>query len=168
MGLDRGEVDVITLPLCVGEYMLNTNSDYVLKGLDWWFILSANSLNFAFLEGNTALQNRFNEALKEMKRGGALGLLEHNYINNHEPSSLRPAEFSNFDGAETITVAVTGDMPPIDYVAPDGTPAGYNTAILSEIGRRLKLTYSPRLKAGDSSINNTARLLGSYCVSTNG
>ena len=30
-------------------------------------------------------------------------------------------------------------MPPIDYIAPDGTPAGYNTAILSEIGRRLKV-----------------------------
>ena len=41
------------------------------------------------------------------------------------------------DGAETVTVAVTGCLPPMDYVAPDGTVAGFNTAILAEIGRRI-------------------------------
>ena len=33
---------------------------------------------------------------------------------------------------------MTGDMPPIDLIAADGSPTGYNTAVLSEIGRRLK------------------------------
>ena len=47
--------------------------------------------------------------------------------------------FEKFEGAETIKVAVTGDLPPIDYVAADGTPAGFNTAILAEIGKRLKV-----------------------------
>lgn len=30
-------------------------------------------------------------------------------------------------------------MPPLDYIAPDGTPAGFNTALLAEIGKRLKV-----------------------------
>ena len=34
-------------------------------------------------------------------------------------------------------MAVTGCLPPMDYVAPDGTVAGFNTAILAEIGRRI-------------------------------
>ena len=34
-------------------------------------------------------------------------------------------------------IAVTGDLRPIDYIGADGIPAGFNTAVLSEIGRRL-------------------------------
>jgi ABC-type amino acid transport substrate-binding protein len=41
------------------------------------------------------------------------------------------------EGAETVKVAVTGALPPMDYVAPDGTPAGFNTALLAEISRRM-------------------------------
>lgn len=37
----------------------------------------------------------------------------------------------------TVKVAITGSHPPMDYVAADGTPAGFNTAILSEIGKRI-------------------------------
>lgn len=137
MALNKGDVEVITVPLCVGQYMLNTNPDYTLVGLDWWFITSANSFNFAFLESKKDLQQRFNEALKEMKNNGALGMLENKYISDPNIDTLKPIEFPKFDDAETITVAVTGDMPPIDYIAPDGTPAGYNTALLAEISRKL-------------------------------
>jgi hypothetical protein len=35
-----------------------------------------------------------------------------------------------------VRVAVTGALPPIDYVAADGTPAGFNTAVLAEISSR--------------------------------
>ena len=34
-------------------------------------------------------------------------------------------------------MAITGSLPPLDYVAPDGTPAGFNTAMLAEIGSRM-------------------------------
>ena len=40
--------------------------------------------------------------------------------------------------ADTIKVAVTGDMPPVDYVNEAGMAAGYNTAVIAEIGKRLK------------------------------
>ena len=53
-----------------------------------------------------------------------------------EPEAVK---FEKFDGAETLKVAVTGDLPPIDYVAADGTPAGFNTAMLAELGKRLKV-----------------------------
>ena len=74
-----------------------------------------------------------------MKNKGVLALIEEKYINELNPNYILPVEFEKFDGAETITIAVTGDMPPIDYIAPDGTPAGYNTAVLSEIGKRLRV-----------------------------
>ena len=43
----------------------------------------------------------------------------------------------HFDSAPTIKVAVTGDLPPLDYVSADGKPAGFNTAVLAEIGNRM-------------------------------
>ena len=32
---------------------------------------------------------------------------------------------------------MTGDLPPLDYVSADNKPAGFNTAVLSEIGNRI-------------------------------
>ena len=137
MALDRGDVQVLSLPECVAEYMLDNNKNYTIKGIDWWFISSACTLNFAFLEDNKTLRKRFNDALDDMKRLGTLGMLEHKYITDPEPDTLKPVEFPKFPGEPTITVAVTGDLPPIDYIAPDGTPAGYNTALLAEIANKL-------------------------------
>ena len=139
LALDRGEIGVMTLPLCVGQFVLNTSKRYVIKGIDWWFMSSACTFNCAFLEKNSALRDKFNEALRDMKNKGVLGMIEHKYVDEMNIDTLKPVEFEKFDGAETITVAVTGDMPPIDYIATDGTPAGYNTAVLSEIGKRLKV-----------------------------
>lgn len=42
-----------------------------------------------------------------------------------------------FAGAETIKVGVTGDLPPLDLILANGQPAGFNTAMVSEIGRRI-------------------------------
>ena len=139
LALDRGEIEVMSVPLCVGQFILNNNNNYVLKGLDWWLLSSACTFNCAFLEKNAQLRDRFNEALKGMKNSGMLALIENKYITELDVNNITPVEFEKFDDAETITVAVTGDMPPIDYVAADGTPAGYNTAVLSEIGRRLHI-----------------------------
>ncbi|MBQ8137062.1 MAG: transporter substrate-binding domain-containing protein, partial [Clostridia bacterium] len=54
-------------------------------------------------------------------------------IAGDEPQAI---ELPRFDGAQTVKVAVTGSLPPMDYVAPDGTPAGFNTAVLADIGNR--------------------------------
>ena len=43
----------------------------------------------------------------------------------------------HFDGAGTIKVAVTGDLPPLDYMRADGKPAGFNTAVLAAISQQL-------------------------------
>ena len=51
-----------------------------------------------------------------------------------EPEAI---EFEQFEG-DPIKVAVTGSLPPMDYVAADETPAGFNTAVL--VGRALALS----------------------------
>ena len=71
-----------------------------------------------------------------MKDDGTLDALVKKYIDN--PSETPQAvDIPNIDGAETIKVGVTGDLPPLDLVLADGTPAGFNTAVLAEISKRI-------------------------------
>lgn len=137
MGLNKGEVNEIDLPEAVGEYMINTNPDYTIAA-----IAITKLVYFAFgfrKEDGDALRVKFNEALQAMKADGTLVGLQTKYVANPGANAPEAVTFEKFDGAETIKVAVTGDLPPIDYVAADGTPAGFNTAILAEIGKRLKV-----------------------------
>ena len=94
---------------------------------------------FMMKEDDTALRDDFNRVLSEMLADGTLAALQKTYIDGVvNGSGPAPVPFDSFDG-KTVTVAVTGCLPPMDYVAADGTPAGFNTAILAEIGRRLKV-----------------------------
>ncbi len=134
MALRAGQVDEISLPEAVGMYLITNNSNYeILFSIN----MMPSTISFGFKRGNTALQKEFNNAISAMKKDGTLARLEQKYIAEFsgKPEQIK---FQEFKDASTIKVAVTGDLPPIDYIAADGRPTGYNTAILAEIGKRLK------------------------------
>ena len=135
MALQAGKVDEIVLPEAVGTYLLSNNSKYDVQ---FSLNMMPSTISFGFKAGNTALQKEFNTAIAAMKKDGTLARLEKDYIIDLGAEEPEHVEFTNFKGAKTIRAAVTGDLPPIDYIGADGTPAGYNTAILAEIGRRIK------------------------------
>ena len=87
------------------------------------------------LEGNTALRDEINKALDDMENEGVLAALEAMILAAGEAPV--PVEIEKIEGADTIRVGVTGDLPPFDYISESGVPAGYNTAILAEIGKRI-------------------------------
>ena len=135
MALRSRKIDEIALPEAVGTYLVSQNPNY-----DIMFSLNMmpSTISFGFKRGNTALQKEFNTAINSMKKDGTLAAIERKYITDMDSSEPEQVKFQNFPTAKTIKVAVTGDMPPIDFIAADGTPAGYNTAVMSEIGKRLK------------------------------
>ena len=135
MALRSGRIDEIVLPEAVGMYLLSNNSDYDIQ---FSLNMMPSTISFGFKAGNTSLQKDFNRAIAAMKKDGTLAKLERDYITDLGAEQPERAEFQTFKGAQTIKAAVTGDLPPIDYIGADGSPAGYNTAILAEIGRRLK------------------------------
>lgn len=100
--------------------------------------LLSNDFAFMFRKDSAALRDAINEILAAMKEDGTLDALIETYIDGvaagEEPESIA---LPYTEGAETLRVAITGSLPPLDYVAPDGTPAGFNTAMLAEIGRRM-------------------------------
>ena len=136
MALNAGEIHEIVLPEAAAEYLLNQNPEYEAtlvmrtKGM---------GLSFGFRADSKNLAEKFNEALTSLKSDWTLGALEGVYIALPGVVEPKPVAFEKFDGAETIKVAVTGDLPPMDLIAADGTPAGFNTAVLAEVGRYLKM-----------------------------
>ena len=148
MALQAGEIDAIRAPKSTADYLCATNDRLVQPSVfnfpdsDEFVqdLLNRISDGYAFmmLEANADLRDQFDQAIADMKADGTLDAL----VLKHIVEASRTGEteaiaFEAFEG-DPIRVAVTGALPPMDYVAPDGSFAGFNTAILAEIGRRLQ------------------------------
>ena len=134
MAVESGRADEISLPESTANYVLKNDPSYrILLAINM-----PSAIALGFRENDTALCEELNKVITAMKEDGTLKAFEEKYIKAAGTEKPAPVEFSNFEGADTIKVAVTGDMPPIDYISEEGKPAGYNTAVLSEIGRRLQ------------------------------
>jgi ABC-type amino acid transport substrate-binding protein len=147
MGLTSGEVTALSVPDCTARYLCTAN-DQVKQSIlyhpekaegfaqDLLNRLS-NGYSFMMLEENGDLRDQFDQAITEITEDGTLEKLIQTYITDTAESGEPEAiAFEQFEG-DPIKVAVTGSLPPMDYVAADGTPAGFNTAVLAEIGKRL-------------------------------
>ena len=148
MALQAGEVNAIKVPYYTGKYLCSANDNLMLREeyhpekateiTDWALRLISDGYSFMTKEENTALRDAFDAQITAMKEDGTLQKLIDEYIikasDGGEPVAIA---FEKFEG-DPIKVAVTGSLPPMDYVAADGTFAGFNTAVLSEIGKRLQ------------------------------
>jgi len=137
--LKSGEIYELTTYESVANYLIaNDNS------LERKTTLPRLSDNFccAMLESNAALRDEFNDAIKQMTADGTLAKLVRKYIieANH---AIPPytVKLPTFNGVKTIKIAITGDLPPLDYILEEGKPVGFNTAILAEISKRLKKNF---------------------------
>ena len=134
MGLNRGEVDEIHLPKDVANYVARTNDAYEFTAI---FKTTQNFLAIGFhdTEKGQKLKSLFSNALITLENSGRLANLTSIYITDPGVGEPEPVKFAKFDNADTIKVAVTGDMPPIDFIDEDGEPAGFNTAVLAEAAK---------------------------------
>ena len=131
MALNAKEIHEIVLPDFSARYLMNQDSSY-----ESLLVLKSNGtgLAFGFNNDNQELCDVFNNALRTLRNNWKLAAIEGMYIASPGKTEPSPVKFSHFDNAKTIRVAVTGDLPPIDIINADGTPAGFNTAVLAEIG----------------------------------
>ena len=148
MALQAGEVNAIQVPYYTGKYLCSVNDNLMATMeyhpekataiTDWALSLISSGYSFMTKEENTALRDAFDAQITAMKEDGTLQKLIDEYIikisEGGEPVAIA---FEKFEG-DPIRIAVTGSLPPMDYVAADGTFAGFNTAVLAEIGRRLQ------------------------------
>lgn len=139
LAVNKGEVEEVYLPKDVAEYALKTSTSLEMSVI--LRLKNSSSLCFGFYdkEKGQKLKSLFNAALNTLENNGRLAHLREIYITNPKEGALSPAQFEKFDGAETIRVAVTGDLPPIDFIAEDGIPAGFNAAVLAEVAKNAKI-----------------------------
>ena len=135
MALDKREIDEIAMPDAVAEYITQMNPDYEICCVS--LLQSPMNIAFGFSQDNASLVWKFNRVIRELNEDWRLSELQGIYI--YGENKDKPVTFEKFDGAETIRAGVTGDLPPIDYVDASGKPAGFNTALLAEIGKRLNV-----------------------------
>ena len=129
-----------------GMAMDEFTKDYLISRTDG-FAEYINPVETAYLacamllrEEDAELCDRITGAIRDMQADGTLDALKKQYIDDviagEEPEAVMPEQF---EGAQTLKVALTGDRPPMDYFSESGEPIGFNTAIVSEVGRRLGL-----------------------------
>jgi ABC-type amino acid transport substrate-binding protein len=120
------------------EYLLSRTGEFAIYNPPE--TVPSYNLNFSMLlrEEDAGLCDRISEAIEAMKADGTLDALKKRYVDEviagAEPEAVVPEAF---EGGETLKVAVTGDRPPMDYFSVAGEPIGFNTALVSEVGRRL-------------------------------
>lgn len=137
MGIESGSVDQISLYTNVANYVIANNdkyetvSDLTLKNL-------SDNFCFAVRKDDATLKADLDKVIGEMKADGSLDKLANDYITNVDKGQAPPAiDIPMTEGAQTIKVGVTGDLPPLDYVSADGKAAGFNTALLAEVAKRI-------------------------------
>lgn len=149
MALNAGKVDEISIYETVAQYLTHSDPNLVQvvtfnEGAEEnTFVrrarknLLANDFAFMFMEKNEALRDEFDAALASITDEEKDKLVQDNITAAINGDDINPIQMPVIEGAETIKVAVTGSLPPMDYVAADGSPAGFNTALLAEISQRM-------------------------------
>ena len=133
MALSSKNIDEIQTYKSVAECMTDQNTQFEIKNT----VGLMDSFCCAMREEDTDLIFDFDSAINSMKADGTLDKLIKTYITDlqSEPPAV---EITKIEGANTIKVGITGDLPPLDLVLANGQPAGFNTAVLSEISKRIK------------------------------
>lgn len=136
LGIESGTVEEISLYKSVADYIVATNKKFeivrhdALNKIEYLFC-------FAVRKNDSQLKADLDKVIDEMKADGSLDKLINDYITNVDKGQAPPAiEITMVDGAGKIKVGVTGDLPPLDFVLPDNSPAGFNTALLAEVAKR--------------------------------
>ena len=137
LALNKGEIDEMSLPKDVADYVLKNATSLEICAIRLSFNIGL-AFGFDNNEKGQKLKAAFDTALTALENSGRLAHLRELYITKTKGAPV-PAQFTKFEGAETVKVAVTGDMPPIDFIAENGVPAGFNTAVLAEVAKIAKV-----------------------------
>ena len=137
--LDSRRVEEISIYETVAHYLTAQHND-----LRWEISepIVTDVFCCALREEDVELKRKFDDAILQITEDGTLSKLVKNYLTEvargDEPQIVH---LPTFYDAQTIRVGVTGDLPLIDYIRPDGEPSGFNTALLAEISKILGVNF---------------------------
>ena len=133
--LNAGQIDEMSTYECVAKYLAAQNPNFTTaKNVP----NVSDSFCCALRQEDTALKEEFDAAIKKLTDDGTLAKLVKTYITDADFSATPTAvDMPKFDGAPTVKIAVTGDLPPLDFVTADDKAAGFNTAMLAAVSQSI-------------------------------
>ena len=134
MDLESGKIRTLGLEECIANYVVARNEKIVVTKNN-----RITDFSMMTLDTNTEVYNILNNVILEIKADGTLDALIENELNAYIESDPAAKDLPKFDGAKTIKIGVTGDLPPMDFVAANGKAAGFNIALLTEIANRAQV-----------------------------
>lgn len=157
--LESEQIDAISTYQIVAKYLMAQNDKFDI--LHDRAPKVSDSFCCALRGEDGDLKKEFDDAILKLTADGTLKALIKTYINDLDYTTSPPAvDMPNFDGAETIKVAVTGDLPPLDFVTVDGRPAGFNTAFLAEVSKIIGKNFElVQIDSGARSAALTSKLV---------
>ena len=138
LALDSGEIDRISIGSLTANYIAAHNEGLVCANRQHNAVLG---YSIAMLGENGKWIDSINTVIADMRDDGTLDALRAQYIDNLGDADPEPVALPGIEGSETIRIAVTGDLPPMDVILADGTPAGFNTAFLAALSRRVGVNF---------------------------
>jgi ABC-type amino acid transport substrate-binding protein len=123
------------------DFMLTGDiaADYIIQrnpGFKSVVFSGNNGLAMILRSSDVKLRDSLNSAIRKLKASGKSAELYKKWITElpagQEPSMPTIAKTAYKD---TVYVGVSGDLPPLDYMAADGKPSGFNIAFLAEISK---------------------------------
>lgn len=138
LGLQRGHVDVFGSEGAAAEYIVLRHENMAMTSPS-----DRLQIDYAMMtiEDKKEIFDILDGALREMKADGTIDRLIENELRAYIETDAEPKDLPHFEGAQTIRIAVTGDVPPMDFITASGKPAGFNIALLSEIANRAKVNF---------------------------
>ena len=137
MDLESGKIVSIGVNEYVADYIVAHNEKVVASKKND----AITNFSMMTMDSNQEVYDILNNAIKDMKTDGTLDSLIENELKAYIESDPVAKDLPHFDGAKTIKIGVTGDLPPMDFVAANGTAAGFNIALLTEIANRAKVNF---------------------------
>jgi ABC-type amino acid transport substrate-binding protein len=138
-GVTAGKIDAAYTASVVADYYTKRNDS--IKAIPGKQNHQVNAVMILRSE-DVKLRDEINNALVMLAEKGTLKKLQDEWIinlpSNNEPKA---AEIPKIAGAKTVRIGVCGDVVPMDYVAADGRPAGYNVALVTEIGKASNINF---------------------------
>ena len=138
MALKAGQIDRFAIGLYSAKYIAARDTDFELIDHHHNAVVG---YALGVREEDKPKLLAVNLAINDMRADGTLERLIREQILEIGADDPKAVELPKFEDAETISVAITGDLPPMDCILADGKPAGFNTAFLAELSRRIHKNF---------------------------
>lgn len=131
LALDSNEIQFFGTNKATADYIVANNDG--LTSLAPTGVVMQTEFSMLTMEDDEKTYDALNDSIVAFKEDGTLDKLIESYIEAPDGNFGAEIKFPTFENADTIRIAVTGDIPPLDYAADDGNAAGFNVALLAAI-----------------------------------